>query len=308
MLILVTGARGAIGRAVVREGARRGHRVIGVGHGAWTGDADLPPLDGWWNSDLDVNVLSVIAHAKGVPDAVIHLAGGSQVGASITHPGEDFRRTVVSGQNLLEWVRLSAPATRVVIASTAAVYGDAHAGPIPEDASPAPKSPYGVHKAVVEMLAVSYGREFGVSSVMLRLFSAYGPGLRKQLIWDLAGRLLRGERRLVLGGTGEERRDFVHIDDAAALLLDAAALASPDAPVFNCGSGRAISVREAAGLIARGFPGTEIEFTGEARPGDPFSLVSDTRRAAAAGLRVTTPFEDGLADTMAWIERAGAAR
>jgi UDP-glucose 4-epimerase len=308
MLILVTGARGAIGRAVVREGVHRGCRMIGVGHGAWTGDAELPPLDGWWNSDLDMDVLSVIAQAKGVPDAVIHLAGGSQVGASIAHPGEDFRRTVVSGQNLLEWVRLNAPATQVVIASTAAVYGDAHAGPIPEAASLAPKSPYGVHKAIVEMLAGSYGREFAVSSVVLRLFSVYGPGLRKQLIWDLAGRLLRGERRLLLGGSGEERRDFVHIDDAAAALLQAVSLASPGAPAFNCGSGRALRVREVAELAVRGFPGTEIGFSGEARAGDPFSLVSDPEKALAAGLRAATPFEAGLADTMAWIERLGAAR
>ncbi len=151
-----------------------------------------PPNAGWVNGSVDSDNLANIARTVGLPDAVIHLAGGSLVGPSIANPGEDFRRTVQAMQHLLEWLRLANPAARVVVASSAAVYGDGHMQPISETAAYAPTSPYGTHKAMAEMLCRSYGRQYGMQIALVRLFSVYGPGLRKQLIWDL------GRRSLVL--------------------------------------------------------------------------------------------------------------
>ena len=85
--------------------------------------------------------------------------------------------------------------------SSAAVYGPGHEGPIGEDARLDPASPYGCHKLVMELLCRSYARSFGVSIVLLRLFSVYGEGLQKQLLWDLCSKLARN-RCGQLGGLG----------------------------------------------------------------------------------------------------------
>lgn len=303
-LILVTGARGAIGQHVVAEARRRGHRVIGLGHGAWTGEPGLPAIDGWISGGVDTDNLAILMRREGKPDAVVHLAGGALVGPSIAHPGEDFRRTVESAQRLLEWLRLDAPRTPLVMASSAAVYGNAHAEPIEEDTEYAPASPYGTHKAMAEMLVRSYARQFGQPAAIVRLFSVYGSGLRKQLIWELGNRLARGEHDWTLGGTGSEQRDFLHIADAARMLLDAVPLADVSAPAFNGCTGRAIRIDALARLIARREPGVSISFSGQSRAGDPICLVGSATKARMAGLTAPTSLESGIGATIDWILRA----
>jgi UDP-glucose 4-epimerase len=259
---------------------------------------DLPEIGRWINGGIDADNLTALAKAFGQPASIIHLAGGSLVSASILQPGEDFRRSVDTAQRLLDWTRSNAADTRIVIASSAAVYGDAHSGPIPEFAGYAPKSPYGAHKAMVELLTISYARQFSLNVSIVRLFSVYGPGLRKQLVWELANRVMMGETRLTLGGVGEELRDFLYISDAAAMLLDASEVANNEAPVFNGASGVARKIRDVAAAIARG---VEVTFSGLVRAGDPASLVADVTRARSAGFCAKTGFEDGLKETLAWI-------
>lgn len=300
--ILVTGARGAIGRHVVRAARARGHVVSGLGHGAWSGDAELPAIDGWINGAVSADNISALVRNHGAPDAIIHLAGGSHVGTSIAQPAEDFQRSVVAAQMLLEWLRTSAPETSLVIASSAAVYGNGHNGAISEDAPYAPVSPYGTHKAMVEMMADAYARQFGLNVARLRIFSVYGPGLRKQLIWEVVNRLIGGERQITLGGTGDEQRDFVAISEAAVMLLEAVELASPAAPAINCSSGQPTTVRKLSDYLAAHFPGASFAFSGDSRPGDPASLVGDDGRARASGLRCSVPLEAGLNETVAWIK------
>jgi len=301
-LIFVTGARGAIGQHVVRIARARGDAVAGVGHGMWTGDRELPEIGAWINGDVTGDTLSELTRQAGVPDLVVHLAGGSLVGASVQHPTEDFRRTVESSQHLFEWQRTQAPDARIAIASSAAVYGDGHDGPIPERALYAPKSPYGTHKAMVEQQARSYAGQFGSPISIVRLFSVYGPGLRKQLIWELTCRLAKGEEPLTLGGTGREKRDFVHIADAAQMLLGAAAVADNTVPVLNGCSGTPVTVAGVVDQVASHFPRRGIEFSGVARPGDPHSLVGDPTAMRRAGYATPTKLADGIAETVAWIK------
>jgi UDP-glucose 4-epimerase len=257
--------------------------------------------------DVTFDNLNALAADLGMPDVIVHLAGGSHVGASIERPAEDFRRTVASAQNLFEWVRTRSPATRLVVASSAAVYGNAGVSPIPEDTPYAPVSPYGTHKAMVEMLALAYGRQYGLNAAVVRLFSVYGPGLRKQLVYELFQRLMRGERGISLGGTGQETRDFLFISDAAGMLLDAAGAAGPDVPLLNGATGKAVTIARLAHAIAAGFGDASIRFTGLSRKGDPASLVGSISRSMAAGLSAPTGLEAGVAATRAWIEQNAGA-
>lgn len=303
-LVMVTGARGAIGRHVVARALLRGHRVSGLGHGAWSAQSGLPAIDAWINGGVDGDNLAALARQAGPPEIVIHLAGGSLVGASVAHPGEDFRRTVETSQRLLEWLRNEAPAARLVIASSAAVYGDGHASPIAEQAAFAPTSPYGTHKAMMEMLCGSYCRQYGLKAAVLRLFSVYGPGLGKQLVWDLASRMAAGERTIELGGTGSEQRDFLFIEDAADMLLDAASLTSETPPVLNGCSGTATAISEVAALVASQFGSVRFTFNGRNRPGDPRYLVGDAAKSRAAGLTAPVGLAEGIERTVGWVKGA----
>jgi UDP-glucose 4-epimerase len=226
-----------------------------------------------------------------MPHRVIHLAGGSSVGPSLAAPAEDFARTVGATISLLEWIRQQAPSALVVLASSAAVYGNAATVPIGEDTPRAPLSPYGAHKAMMEAAAASWAGNFGLRVVLVRLFSVYGPGLRKQLVWEVLNRLARGERRLSLGGTGSETRDWLHIADAASMLVAAAGLASPAAPGFNGCTGTPVSVRDTVLALAQGF-GADVDlvFDGQSRVGDPAHLVG----RPSAGLMASIAPLDGL--------------
>ncbi len=310
--VWITGARGFIGRYLARTLAGQGITVVGIGHGAWPlSEAAHWGISSWVNGSVTGSNLQALARSVGLPVTVFHLAGGSSVAAAIANPHEDFSRTVLSTAALLEWLRQVSPATRLVAVSSAAIYGAGHTGPIVEDATARPYSPYGCHKYIMEQLCSSYGATYQLHSVVLRLFSVYGASLKKQLLWDLCSRLATAPETVELGGTGEELRDWVDIRDATAALAAAPALAAPAVPVLNIGSGVATPVKRIAALIQAAWkPGPNpaiVRFSGSARAGDPFSLQADTRRMAAQGLRCAIAPEQGIADYVRWFQVAGLA-
>jgi UDP-glucose 4-epimerase len=228
------------------------------------------------------------------PEILIHCAGSSQVQPSFSQPHKDFQSTVLTASAVLDYVRKAVPDCSVVFASSAAVYGNVTTAPICEDTPLRPISPYGEHKVFVEQLAAYYGRYFHISTAAVRLFSIYGVGLEKQLFWDACNKLARGVR--VFDGTGEERRDWMHVLDAAELLIAAAENATPEFLVLNGGSGSSTSVRDALGIIAAALDIDGIEFTGSARQGDPLCYQADMRRAAGLGWRPRLSLDRGIVE------------
>jgi UDP-glucose 4-epimerase len=307
MTVWVTGGNGFIGRNLIRLLADQGRAAHGIGHGL-IDDAECARLGlvSWINGEIEAANLDVLAKRSGPPAVVFHLAGGSSVGLSIAQPHEDFSRTVVGTARLLEWLRRSAPTCRVIAASSAAVYGAHHAGPIPETAETLPVSPYGHHKLMMEQLCRSFALSYGVHCVVVRLFSVYGRGLRKQLLWDIGLRLRGGERTLTLGGTGAELRDWVHVRDAARLLVTTAEMPRPDGfEVMNGGSAIGSRVADVARMFVKDWGGDGeigVRFSGAGRSGDPFSLVADATRLRAVPFSFETPLSDGIADTVAWLK------
>lgn len=303
MSIWVTGANGFIGRHLVRELAALGHAVHGLGHGALDpANASAFGLQTWINGEVDAANLNALAAAHGVPSQVFHLAGGSSVGLSIERPFEDFSRTVTSTARLLEWLRSFAPKSVLIVASSAAVYGADHVGPIPESAALAPMSPYGQHKLMMEQLCRSYAQSFGIRCVVVRLFSVYGPNLRKQLLWDVCSRLKTEERSLTLGGIGTEIRDWTDVRDVIRLLTRAPEVAQDSFRVINGGSGRGASVATIAeGLIKHWGSSTVVRYSGVSRPGDPVSLLADDGCVREMSFDWRIPLERGLADYVKWF-------
>ncbi|MDE5452990.1 NAD-dependent epimerase/dehydratase family protein [Bradyrhizobium sp. CSA112] len=305
MNMWVTGANGFIGRHLVRVLADRGTRVHGIGHGA-IGDAEMHRigLEHWLNGEIDAANLNALAERSGIPSTIFHLAGGSSVGLSIAQPFEDFSRTVASTARLLEWLRGSARDCRLIVASSAAVYGAGHEGAIAEDAELLPMSPYGQHKLMMEQLCRSYAVTFGLRSTVMRLFSVYGPFLRKQLPWDICSRLHAGERNLVLGGTGAEVRDWTDVRDVVRLLAEIRGRPQQEAfHVINAGSGLGTTVAKVAATITESWGGgISVKYSGNVRAGDPPSLLADSARLHALPFDWKIPVEQGFAEYVSWFK------
>ena len=305
---LITGAHGFIGRHLARSLHRRGIDVRGIGHGAWhEADRAAWGVNYWFDGEVTRANLDVVRTHTSPPDTIYHLAGGSSVGFSLLAPIEDLRRSVFSTAELLDWARVGAPNARLLLTSSAAVYGAGHSRSIREADALSPQSPYGYHKRLAELLFESYGRTFGLNVAIVRLFSVYGPGLRKQLLWDVCHRLQSDPDRLVLGGSGREARDWLHVADAVELLHAAIARASPYCFLVNGGTGVATAVRDIADHLCRSWGArTRVAFTGKTRPGDPEYLVADASHLSSLEFAPKVTPEAGIAEYVDWFRRTGS--
>jgi UDP-glucose 4-epimerase len=298
--IVITGAYGFLGRHVARLFARKGHTVFGIGHGEWSREEwETWGLSAWRQADITLAALKDYVEC---PSLIVHCAGGGSVSFSLEDPLSDFERTVVTTAHVFEYVRLHAPSCRVVYPSSASVYGTVETMPIREDCRAAPISQYGVHKLMAEQMTLSYARQFGISAAIVRLFSVYGCGLRKQLLWDASRKFANHDA--VFNGTGDEVRDWLNVEDAAELLLAAAEHASPECPTVNGGSGIGVTVRDVLhhlGDLLR--CDLTPSFSGTRRTGDPSRYVADTSEAKAWGWQPNQHWKEGVAEYAAWWTR-----
>lgn len=299
--VLVTGAHGFVGRHAAMAFAQAGYVVHGIGLGVWDNESPADfGIDSWQEAEITLPTLMALDCR---PDVVVHCAGSGSVGFSLGQPYDDYAMTVGTAAVVLEFMRLDLPGARLIYPSSAAVYGGGHEGPIPATASLAPTSPYGVHKLAAEVLCLSAVHHFGTNCSVVRFFSLYGPGLRKQLLWDASRRLVATEPGEVVEffGTGNEIRDWLHVRDAAALLLRLAETPSQEM-IVNGGSGRAATVAWVLAELAEALGSrAEIRFNGAVREGDPPHLQAEIGPALALGWRSQIPLEEGLRDYAAWF-------
>ena len=300
--VLVTGGAGFLGRAVAHAYHQLGSRVTGIGHSHWTlAAATAAGYTDWYSSSVDSEGL---AELEGAFDVVVHCAGNGSVPFSMTHPREAFERTVQTTVDVLEFCRAQAKPPVVVYPSSAAIYGAAPDELLTETSPSNPVSPYGFHKRMVEDLLASYASHSGIRAAVIRFFSIYGAGLNKQLLWDASNKLCAGADSVTFWGTGEETRDWIHVSDAARLVVDAARLEAPFT-VLNGGSGQRTTVLETLeALRAQLGSRTEIQFNGTVRPGDPRYYHADMACAMRMGWRPTTALEDGFRDYAQWFKAA----
>jgi UDP-glucose 4-epimerase len=303
--ILVTGAAGFIGRHLSDWLVMQGATVAGIGNGELSRQARAEMrLSHWIAGGVEHKNLLELGDLTGAPDIVYHLAGGSLVGASLAQPRLDFQRTVDSTSILLEWMRLHAPHARLVAVSSAAVYGAGHLGPVKESDVGTPYSPYGFHKFMIEQECRAYAQGFGLQIAVVRLFSVYGAGLRKQVLWDLCNKLVAGSGHARLGGYGSEMRDWTDIRDVVRVLERCATLASAEMPVVNAGTGIGTSVREITDFVCAGWPkGASITFDGKPRLGNPECLIADATLFNRLGVEWTVPVDKGVRDYVNWFLR-----
>jgi UDP-glucose 4-epimerase len=300
----ITGVQGFIGQNLAKYLHKLGYDVFGIGHGSWNmEEAEQQGFRYLISGRISFSNFDKLVNQSLTPNAVFHLAGGGAVGPSFIEPQQDFFDSVDSTIQLLEWLRINSSQTKVILASSAAVYGAGHSGPITEQAPLNPYSPYGWHKAIAEMLCESYFKNFGIRSTVMRLFSVYGPGLQKQLIWDICKKLQSNTETLELYGTGRELRDWIHINDAVRLLVFINEREGANFEVFNGGSGIGESILNVAQIVCRHWgKNISIKFSGKTRKGDPEKLVADVSRLYQKEFKINVPLSGGLLETVTWYK------
>jgi len=301
--VLITGAHGFLGRQTAKLFKAKGYRVIGIGHGGW-GFVDPTDfgIDKWIEADVDFVTLSKIDDKV---DCIVHCAGGSSVWYSCQYPLQDFNRTVNSTVNVLEYIRLHQPKSKLIYPSSAAVYGKKNNKPIKIQDSRKPVSPYGFHKKIAEDLCLSYSKNFDISVAIVRFFSIYGPGLQKQLLWDSCKKFSTLEGHVEFFGTGDETRDWIHVADAASLIY-CMMQSEEKYEILNGGYGKATTIRDITSQLAVFFgENIKIDFNRQSKEGDPKHYCADISDTIAIGWNTAVSIDKGLKEYVEWFKSHG---
>jgi UDP-glucose 4-epimerase len=296
--VLITGVAGFIGRYTAQYFSAEGWSVIGIDH-ASPENAPLSSLSAYYNLHLPNKAFRDLLQ-KHSPDVFIHCAGRSSVGFSIVEPSSDFYDSTVLSFEILNSLRLHAPRCRFVFLSSAAVYGNPESLPVKETDPTDPISPYGFHKWHCEQLCLEFWKIYGMSTASLRLFSAYGPGLRRQVLWDICQKI-HVHKSLLLQGTGKESRDFIHAIDIARASRIVAAKAPMQGEVYNVGSGQEVAIEELTRMI---LAATESKlsphYDGTVPPGTPMNWQADISKLKSLGFTPSIPFAQGVTSYVSW--------
>ena len=294
---VVLGASGFLGAWVARELVSQGIPVTTVGRRT---SAEVPRLD--VEADiLDLDLVSICNDA----DVIFHLAGTGDVPQSLHEPDIDLRANARTTVTLLDAARRATDPPRVVLVSSAAVYGESISVPMTENHPLLPISPYGVSKLAAEHYVRVFHRLYGLPGFAVRPFSVYGPGQRKLVVHDLLQRILDGEDPLLISAPAHVTRDFVYVQDVAAAIVALAGRTPAHGEAYNLASGRPTSLRELADalLLATG-SSAEAVFVGDQAPGSPAHWYGDASKAASLGVSLDTPLPRGLAATVRWLTEA----
>ncbi len=300
MRFLVTGGAGFIGSALANRLAAEGHEVR-VLDDLSAGDPSRLHADVSFTRG-DVNDIPKLWTLLQGVECVYHLAARVSVPESALYPREYNAVNVGGTVAVLEAMR-DAGVRRVVFSSSGAVYGEQAQQPLHESMLPNPSSPYAVSKLAAEGYLRVMGIRWGIETVSLRIFNAYGPGQplpasHPPVIPSFLRHALRGGS-IIVHGDGEQTRDYVYIDDVVAALVAAATAEGVDQQVINVGSGVETSVNELIEAISAtlGKPLTPLYVCNQDR--GVSRMCADLRRAAELlGFTPKVSLAEGLALTL----------
>jgi UDP-glucose 4-epimerase len=250
MNFLITGAAGFLGSHLANQLAREGHQVRGLDDLS-TGDPQV--LDpGVHFTRGDVNDRPKLWTLLQEVDCVYHLAARVSVPESILYPREYNASNVGGTVSLMEAMR-DVGIRRVVMASSGAIYGDQDIQPLTEGQTPRPHSPYAVSKLAAEYYVRTIGNLWGIETVCLRIFNAYGPGQHlPPSNPPVVPYFLRQATRngtLIVHSDGQQTRDYVYVDDVVAAMVAAATAPDVNGLVINVGSGVETNLRSLAKFV-----------------------------------------------------------
>lgn len=291
--ILITGGAGFIGSHIAD--AVHEQNEVRVLDNLSTGSRENVP----YGAELlegDIRDRDALSRAIDGVDIVFHKAAMVSVPASVEQPKHCHETNGTATLDILEAAR--ANDARVILASSAAIYGQPETVPVSEDAPKRPESPYGLEKLSADYYTQLYADRYGVETVTLRYFNVYGP---RQTGGQYSGVICafleqaRSGGPLTVEGDGEQTRDFVHVDDVVQANLRAATT-DMTGTSYNIGTGSDISIRALAETI-QSLAATDAEIVHtDPRPGDiERSNANISKAREQLGYTPTVSITDGLA-------------
>jgi UDP-glucose 4-epimerase len=300
MNFLITGAAGFLGSALANTLAREGHQIRGLDDLS-TGDPQALSPDVHFTRG-DVNDRPKLWTLLQEVDCVYHLAARVSVPESVLYPREYNAVNVGGTVSLMEAMR-DVGVRRVILASSGAVYGDQGEQPLKETAIPDPGSPYAVSKVSAEHYVRTIGKLWGMETVCLRIFNAYGPGQHlppshPPVVPHFLRQALRGGT-LVVHGDGHQTRDYVYVDDVVSAMVAAATAPNVNGLVINVGSGTETSIRELVKKVGE-TTGSEVDSLYNSNTSGGVSRMRADLSLAAQKLnyRPSIKLDDGLRMTL----------
>jgi len=296
MNFLITGAAGFLGSALANQLAREGHQIRGLDDLS-TGDPQALSQDVHFTRG-DVNDRPKLWTLLQEVDCVYHLAARVSVPESILYPREYNAVNVGGTVSLMEAMR-DVGVKRVVFASSGAIYGNQDIQPLTEGQTPHPSSPYAVSKLAAEYYVRTIGALWGIETVCLRIFNAFGPGQHLPasnppvVPYFLRQAVRNGT--LVIFGEGNQTRDYVYVDDVVSAMVAAATAPNINGLVINIGSGVETSIRSLANLVLS-VTGNQANIVSNAQgPGGISRLCADlTLAGQKLNYKPSISLEEGL--------------
>ena len=303
MKILVTGGAGFIGSHLVEH--FQGKAEIRVLDNLRTGYRRN--LDGLEAEFIEGSILDgdLVKRAVEGVDYVFHCAALISVPESMAKPQECVDLNVTGLLNVLE-ASAAAGVRKLVLASSAAIYGDNPTVPKLETMAPEPRSPYAITKLDGEYYNTLFTAEGRLETASLRFFNVFGPRQDPSSAYAAAipifiRKALAGEP-ITIYGDGEQTRDFIHVKDIVAALAFAAATPGVTG-VFNVGYGASTTINEIArAIIADAGSRSEIRYQ-PARAGDVKHSLASVEKLRAAGFRPASSLREGLAATLSYFSQ-----
>jgi len=298
MNIFVTGATGFLGFSLARELARSGHRVTGLARSPEGRERALRVGLAEAGVEIVVGSLEGLRELPASTECVVHAAG------VLSRSGLTWSEAMaVNAGGTVRLLHLAAGAVRFVVVSSQSVYG-AEGAPWTEEAHVAPTGPYAASKAAAEAAAVAFSDAFEVRIARLSRLYGASPFTR----WDEAPcRIVRASvdgAPMEIRGSGEQRLDFLHVEDAARGVAELATRAGIPDGAYNVGSGRSTSLNELVELTAtlaaqRGLPAPRIVRRPDLPSGGVERLELDVSKAARAlGWRARVSLSEGLGELL----------
>ena len=295
MKILIIGSKGFIGQHAVQYFKSQKEQVIGCDVATDYEDAEYIQIDAT-NSDYH------FIFEQHAVDVCINCSGAASVALSLEFPLKDFSLNTLNVFKILEAIRTHQPQCKFINLSSAAVYGNPASLPIKEDFVLKPLSPYGIHKQQAEEICKEFSTYYNIPTCSVRIFSAYGNGLKKQLFWDMYKKFSSGEF-IELYGTGNESRDFIHIEDIVEALQLVIQNASFTGEQINLGNGEEYTIKFIADLFKKHLQtDKDIRFNNQVKAGDPLNWRADISKLKDMGYSSKISLDHGIRNYIQWIQ------
>jgi dTDP-glucose 4,6-dehydratase len=305
MKVLVAGGAGFIGSEFVRQGVRKGLRLIVLDRLSYAGDMDrlkeVQKRLKFYRMDIANRKAVLEAFRKEKPDLVVNFAAQTHVDRSILDPAPFLKANISGTFSLLEAARQTKGIRKFIHVSTDEVYGEIREGRFTERSCLNPNSPYSASKASADMIVRSYQRTYGLPALVARPSNNYGPWQYPEKLIPVVIVKALNDEPVPVYGKGLNVREWLYVEDCADAVY-ALAENGRDGEVYNVGSGQEKTNIEVVRAILRLLDKPEglISFVKD-RPGHDWRYSLDLEKTREeTGWRAITDFRTGLEKTIKW--------